>query len=289
MNELYALDPAAPADTRELKLLLDQFGLQTGRFLPRYPDEWAELLRARLASVSDVERSRLTLLLQRRDKFVPTAAPYPRTRDWDHNAHEAVTRKLFDGVIGATGNKHGWPTPEGVLYDDDKALPPGRGEHVPMQAPRYADCAEPLFRASAEVFLVDPYFTLKTKSGTRDRRRWPVLLALLRRAESVGTCQSLRLVLQRDRVKETHGSEQDLGNELSEALTDSKTTLIELNFELREDVGHGRYLFSIHGGLQFDRGFEEHRTEANHVHWLSGPELAPLLDRFTRPPLQVHR
>jgi hypothetical protein len=31
-------------------------------------------------------------------------------------------------------------------------------------------------------------------------------------------------------------------------------------YEVRESVGHGRYLLSIHGGLQFDRGFDRDRV-----------------------------
>jgi hypothetical protein len=53
-----------------------------------------------------------------------------------------------------------------------------------------------------------------------------------------------------------------------------------VEFEVRHDVGHGRYLLSIHGGLQFDQGFEEGNKAPNHVHWLSTPELEPLLKRF---------
>jgi hypothetical protein len=46
-------------------------------------------------------------------------------------------------------------------------------------------------------------------------------------------------------------------------------------------VNHGRYFFSLKGGLQFDNGFELNSTNHNHVHWLSKNELDPLLDKYT--------
>ncbi len=170
-----------------------------------------------------------------------------------------------------------------MLYDDEASLPEGRGAHVDMRALVYADCARPLLLTSAEVTLVDSYFTLRNKAGKRCHRRWPVLQALLRSAEAAATCQILRLVLQRPQIEATEGSEQGLKDDLMEALCESGAKRIKLDYELRDSVGHGRYLMSIHGGLQFDQGFEESKGKQNHIHWLSKPELDPLLNRFARP------
>lgn len=284
MNENYALDPDAPADVRELKLLLDQFGLQTGRFLSRYPDDWSALLLQRMEGASQMERARaIDILARRRGYLVPTSAPYQRSTGWANNAAVAAERhRAFGSVIGRSGNGFGWPSVVQVLYEDDHALPVGAGAHLPMQAAQYVECVRPLFLASAEVFLVDTYFTLRTRSGEPDRQRWQVLVAFLKLAEEVGTCEVLRLILARDRIDETEGSESRLEDDIGTALEQSGTKRIEVLYEIRHDVGHGRYIFSLHGGLQFDQGFQEHRTKRNHVHWLSRPELNPLLDRFGR-------
>lgn len=282
MNENYALDPEAPADARELKLLLDQFGLQTGRFLSRYPEDWPTLLLQRLEGASQMERARaLDILNRRRGYLVPTTAPYQRSRGWANNAAVAAERhRTFDAVIGQTSNGFGWPSVEQVLYEDDHALPPGLGAHLPMQAAQYVECVRPLFLASAEVFLVDTYFTLRTRSGERDRGRLRVFVAFLKLAEEARTCEVLRLILARDRIDETEGSESRLEDDIGAALEQSGTKRIEVLYEIHDNVGHGRYIFSLHGGLQFDQGFEESRTKRNHVHWLSKPELDPLLERF---------
>ena len=282
MNERYALDPAAPADLRELKLLLDQFGLQTGRFLARYPQDWSTLMLERLGATSDMERQRVRELLQRRKAcLVPAPASFRLGTTWAGNAAVAVEReRAFHAVIGTRQNGYGWPSAEDVLYDDAHALTPGIGAHVPMQAAAYADCVRPLLQASAEVTLVDAYFTLRDAYGQRCKRRWPVMLALLKAAEASGTCQSLRLIFERKQVEKTAGTEDVLARDLEAALSEAGVHRVGVEFLVVEDAGHGRYLLSIHGGLQFDQGFEEARKATNHVHWLSRPELEPLLLRF---------
>ena len=290
-NERYAVDPAAPADSRQLKLLLDQFGLQTGRFLARYPYGWPKDVAARFDGLSQMEQQRVVdLLARRRACMVPTPpASFQPGLPWANNAALAVQGRVVDGVIGQPGNGFGWRSVDQVLYDEEASLPEGRGAHVEMRAPLYADCVRPLLAASAEVFLVDPYFTLRTKVGKCCARRWPVLQALLRAAESAGTCEVLRLVLDRHQIDDTHGSEHALVDDLESALAESGARRVSLEYDLRDSVGHGRYLFSIHGGLQFDQGFEEQRGQRNHIHWLSRPELDPLLDRYGRSTSRVMR
>ena len=284
MNENYALDPDAPADSRELKLLLDKFGLQTGRFLARYPEDWSEMLLKRLERASQMEQARaLELLVRRRGLLVPSTAPYIPSTRWANNAAVASERHgAFAKVIGQDKNGFGWPSAQQVLYDDECELSEGRGAHVPMQAARYVECVRPLFLASAEIFVVDRFFTLRTEFGKPDRRRWPVLLAFLRLAESARNCEVVRLILERGRVEKTESSHDVLEHDIEVALEESGTKRISVEYEIRESVGHGRYVFSLHGGLQFDQGFEESRAASNHIHWLSKPELDPLLDRFGR-------
>lgn len=285
MNELYALDPAAPADWRELKLLLDQFGLETGRFVARYPQDWTEQLKQVLGGAGPVERARVEALLRRRRSCVlPPAVParYEPARNWPQNAAVAAEAdRAFTQVIGQRGNGYRWPTPDEVLYDEDQALPPGRGAHLPMQSGAYAACVRPLLLVSPEVTLVDPYFTTRDRNGQRCRRHWPVLTALLRAAQATRTCQTLRLLLSRGHVHETVGDDGRLEQDLDAALDEAAASRVGVTYELRDELGHGRYLLGLQGGLQFDRGFEVLRAgETNHVHWLSAPELGPLQQRF---------
>lgn len=283
MNERYAVDPEAPSNARDLKVMLDQFGLRTGRFLSRYPENWKQLLMARFDELSDLERMKAFELLQRRrSSLLPVGdVPYQAATTWAGNAAVAKERhRAFDVVIGQLGNGYGWPALEKVLYDDDGALPAGVGEHVPMQAARYAKCALPLFAASSEVILVDKYFTLRDRFGERCRHRWPVMTELLKAAEASATCQSFRLVLNSSHIRETEGSDDALERDLHDVLNEAGIRRVVVKCDVGYLDEHGRYLLSIYGGLQFDHGFEEKSKSRNHVHWLSEPELTPLLKLY---------
>ena len=55
---------------------------------------------------------------------------------------------------------------------------------------------------------------------------------------------------------------------------------LEICYIFHKNMNHGRYFFSIKGGLHFDNGFELYTNSNNHVHWLSKHELDPLLDKY---------
>lgn len=285
MNERYAVDPDAPCDWRELKLLLDQVGLQTGRFLAHYPSDWDIFVRQHFAGASDMDRKRVAELLARRDKVaLACAEPFRRHLGWPENAQKAkaTSPAAFQDLVSSSGNAVGLKTLQDVLYEAGKDWPSGVGAHVPMQASSYARCAAPLFELSAEVIMVDRFFRLRSDSGHWDQRRRRVLEALLQLAAQNTNFQCLRLVLERPSIGTTSSIERALENDLEVLLGGVRANHFTVEYELRDSVGHGRYLFSIHGGLQFDHGFDEDSRKTNHVHWLALPELEPLLKLYAR-------
>lgn len=285
MNEHYALDPESLTSARDLQVLLRMFGLQAGRFVAKYPLHWPKLFTQYAQSLPDVERARmLALWRSKKSALLPLGElPYDEGLAWANNAAVAHDKhRAFQDVIGRTGNGFGWRALEDVLYGDDCELPDGRGDHVPMKAIEYAKCVAPLFHASAEVTLVDPYFTLEQEGGRHDMRRIPVLKALLQVANQSPSMESLRLILERRHIENKMVSTSRLQDRLQQLVAESGAGRITVSAKVveRDELGHGRYIFSIHGGLQFDQGFEEQKGARNHVHWLSEPELKPILDRF---------
>jgi hypothetical protein len=280
VNERYAVDPDAPCDWRELKLLLDQVGLQTGRFLAQYPTDWALFLRQHFAEASDMDRKRVMELLARRNKVaLACGEPFRRHLGWPENAKQSKSSSptAFDDVVSLTGNTAGLKSLQDVLYEAGKEWPSGVGAHVPMQAAAYARCAAPLFELSSEVVMVDRFFRLRSDSGQWDQRRRRVLEALLQLAAKNLNFQCLRLVFERPKTGSSSTHERAFEDDLELLLGGMRADHFSVDYELRERVGHGRYLFSIHGGLQYDHGFDEDARNTNHVHWLALPELEPLL------------
>ena len=282
MNERYAVDPQATADWRELKLLLDRVGLQSGRFLALFPSDWTLFLQQGFANASDMDRKRVVELLRRGKFAVSCDAIYRRHLGWAENATAALigSPAAFCEAIAATENKLGLKTLQDLLYEDGQDWPAGVGDHVAMAAADYARCASPLFELSAEITLVDRFFRLRTERGEKDWRRINVLQAFFKLAASSSAFQCLRLVLELPKESVQSRYEQDLEKDIEDLLSACTGNPFAVEFDVRREVGHGRYLFSIHGGLHFDHGFDEKRGQKNHVHWLSIAELLPLIERY---------
>ena len=280
MNERYAVDPDAPADWRELKLLLDQVGMQTGRFLARYPLDWDLFVKEHFADSSEMDKKRvLELIARRRNVSLACPEEFKRHLAWAENATKAKAKcpTVFHDLVSSEGNQAGLKTLQDVLYEPGKEWPSGIGAHIPMNAAEYARYASPLFELSAEVSLVDRFFRLRTETGHWDPRRRSVLESFLTLAGRFPKFQSLRLVLELPKTVSQSKFESTLEDDLGELLDNVKANHFSIEYKLLESVGHGRYLLSSSGGLQFDHGFDEDRRKLNHVHWLALPELEPLL------------
>ena len=65
MNDIYAIDPRAPEDLKDLKLLSELFGFAHGRFVAEYPADWVYFLQSRLKEMGALDQSRASILLNK--------------------------------------------------------------------------------------------------------------------------------------------------------------------------------------------------------------------------------
>lgn len=280
MNEYYALDPRVSVSLRDLKSFLQRFGLREGRFLSKYPLDWPSRFTQNAQQLPDVERARV-LELWRKNKLSLIPLPgvqYNEAMDWELNAKATYDRPgLWQEVFGREGNPFGWRSVGDVLDEVGNDLLDGRGGHICMKADVYAKCVAPLFSVSEEVTLVDPYFYL----ANRDYGRSKILRALLELAKQTAV-RSVRLICEEKHIADTMScfTESDFLRKVDEAVDASSLAKLSVRLLDKAAIGHGRYIFSCHGGLQFDHGFEEREQKRNHVHWLSDKELHPIQERF---------
>ncbi len=290
MNEIYAVDPAAPKDGEELMNLVRLFGPTEGRFLYDFPCEWLNEALARIERESEMTKLRAkTFLHRRRRAFVDPERHVPLRGTWSEAACMLEPRK---GLIGPRGCPPTAVPIDAALYDET-TLPDSRAEHVPRTPYGLRTAAQMLFRISPRIVLVDPYLRLSylDDGGRRrdDRRFKPVLLELLRAATSEGTEIMEIFVSKRSSEGE---SENDFADRLDRLKTEAGAAALQLQYGvLEEDIAdlpgrrqHARYLLGIGSGLHFDHGFDSTDDGSlNHVHWLSESELRPLLLRFGLP------
>lgn len=272
MNELYGIDPSSPKDLKDLKALLTRFGLAQGRFIARYPSDWEQELLSSFSEVSELDRVRLTRLIQMHQTiFLSAPIPFNRSKIWPRNvAEHCLPVRAFDRILARNPNEEGFETLEDYLWDEDDDLGASRGAFIDMAPECYADACVPLFECSSEVHLSDRFFQLRNQSGIINRKHWSVLRALVEKASASSKCRLFVLHFERPSVVTVKNFELRLEEDLQEIGTEFSFDFL---YDIRDSMHHGRYIFSIYGGLQFDHGFEVTRSQKNHVHWMSSSEL----------------
>jgi hypothetical protein len=274
MNEIYGVDPDAPKDLQELRSLFERFGPSNGRFIGRFPDDWLQNLERRFSHLSGLDRSRLTILVQRhQDTLLDINAPYSRTKEWGENAKNT---RLFQKALSKSPNSQSLPTLEEFLWDDSEA-DSSRGGFLPMTVDAYCNACAPLLAISSETHLADRFFQLRRDSGELNRSGISLLRGLLQKLDSYSKKRSLFIHFELPRYISEDRYEERLQGDLESLQNETNVGIL---YDIHEQMNHGRYIFSIKGGLQFDHGFLIDRTKENHVHWLSSGELRPILASF---------
>jgi hypothetical protein len=274
MNEIFAIDPLAPKDLKDIKSIVSKFGMEQGRFIANFPDDWVSLLLNHADKVSGLDRSRLIILLSKfKDSLIQVKMGYQRSKSWEDNVYK-ITSNIYK-ILGDNPNKYGFPTLESYLWGDDIIEDNGRGEHIPMTLGAYKSAVAPLFHISSEIHIADPFFQLRDEFGNMDKRRIDILQAFIDVANESSRCESIKIHFKRrinisESIQEA-GYLEDLNHVLSRC-----NSFISLSFDIHNDMTHGRYIFGVKGGMQFDHGFSLGSKKTNHVHWLSKKELTPI-------------
>lgn len=289
MNDMYGIDPDSPSSIRDLVDLLVRFQPGQGRFIAAYPGDWSSAVIAS-DRWSDSQKHRVTVFAEKiRRVLIPVRAKEALGASWSQNALH-----LKSCGVGPLLGVDGCAAPIVSLHDaleDVNAFADARGDHLPRQIPAYLKAAEPLFKLSTKVVLVDPFFGLwrKTRNGDviPDYRRRQVLSALLKCAANFGRVACFKVMLSEVALpNDPHGS--NFESEFLRIAVEAGASSVELSYEVFEDTDvrdqHARYLLGNWNGLQFDHGFDIDSRGSdkskNHVHWMSESELSPLLDRF---------
>jgi hypothetical protein len=289
MNDRYGVDPCAAASLSELASLLRLFGPEHGRFILDFPQEWFNGVRTHFQSATDLQRARLVELWVHHAKrsLLPTKTTYSPALTWPRNAANLL-REARE-LIGPAGSTPPCRALEDVLVDPS-ALQDCRGGHIPRTPDAYSEAARPLLQISPKVVLIDPYFRLRYRAGgsmisrpsARHRRS---LKALLSTAQSEGRVEVFRLMLSESEAIVGDDGVLNFEADLEELRREAGVTRIALEYDFLDAMHslerHPRYLLGNGCGLRFDWGFDTMADDStNHVEWVGGAALAPLLERF---------
>ena len=294
MNEIYAINPiflnSEDSDAiesnkviaRDLISLLSKFGMSEGRFVAEYPDEWSDLFKSQLSKLKDTQRSRLEIMLAKRqaDGIISVQDPYLRSKDWVENALNA---KLRYGNINSVITHYdtdikGVLSIEDVLYASE--LKDSRGGFIRSEISSYKKILTPLFFKSTELYLQDMHFHFEDYDNKKRMRR-DVLRMFVELATASKRCKRIFLFLNSSKHP-TRASFENLKYELITVVKEFGVTNFSFEPKLVEPKeSHGRYIFGVKGGLQFDHGFDASGPKAtNNLRWLSSDEVTVLCQKY---------
>ena len=285
MNDLYGIDPDAPANARDLADLLRLFRSGEGRFIAACPDNWLSAI-ARSGRWTDSQKHLVMAFSEQIKRvLIPLNRHEVTTPVWSEN----VPRLQSSGVqslLGACGC-NAPIVPLHVALEDPNAFADARGGQIPRQIADYVRAVQPLFKLSTKVVLVDPFFGLwratKLRDVVPDHDRRNVLAELLKCAAQSGRVACFNIFLSKDALPDDPDGKRFM-KVFERIANDAGAGHIELSHKALAGNQHARYLLGNYTGLQFDHGFDidtrPNGRSKNHVHWMSESELAPLLDRF---------
>ena len=291
MNDVYGVDPAAPANFRDFAQLMRVFEPGQGRFIADFPMEWFHDVRIHMTSLTDVQQlMALEMWLKiGRNAVVPVNVRFNSAWLWAENA--VALRGHVKKVIGTSGCPATMEPLDKVLLDPS-SFPDARGGHIPRTAHAYAEAARPLLQISPKIVLVDPYFKLRfvdPRSGRifRSDRHRKSLAALLSEAARWKRVETFRLM-----VSDEEALKGDQDGEIFSADLEDIAQQADASGSIEIEWGvldrsisaqrHPRYLLGMNSGLHFDWGFDtDDVNTTNHIEWMGKSVLEPLLKMFT--------
>jgi hypothetical protein len=292
MNDLYAIDPSAPADFRDFVQLMRVFDTGQGRFIVDFPINWVGEVQTHMKSMTDIQKMQMCerWVQKGRNAIVPPSSQFHPSRSWTWSENALLLSDSVKNLIGPKGCPAHVVSLEKALSDPD-GFPDARGAHIPRTAIAYATAARPLLQTSPKVVLVDPYFKLRYKDDrtgkfVRSHRHWNSLGKLLSEAVKWHRVEVFKLMVSEEIALEQDIEGEDFSRDL-EALAHEVGAIGCILIEwgvLDKSVSterHPRYLLGNKSGLHFDWGFDTgDANTTNHIEWMGESVLNKLLDNF---------
>jgi len=252
----YAVEPEAIGSSwQNFRYLIEKFGFDRGRLISQFPKSWFRMVYEASASLKEVERKRLTEILNdaKRSKVIRSRRPYDPADDWLQNALTQQATSPFHAIIA---NANPDETASIIIIDDaGEAHPLMKAPHtweVERVGTTLAAAMGPLLRSAREVLFVDRFFDI---SKERYRETLRACLEVLHE----GGSQDVRCEIHfcdHDSRPDTDFLIRNAPKWLAGVLPDGMSIAL---FAWKERNGgadfHARYLLTDVGGLNVDAGF----------------------------------
>lgn len=254
MHAIFAIEPDAINNWKDLRYVLEKFGYSKGLLIARYPKSWMKMVMDACHSngVGDIELARVEekLRIVKDDRLVRMGLPYDGANWLESVSDESVLNELSAVLIKSqpTSDKfHNIDDAHENLFEDRREV------HVKRNANALAEAAKYVLTVSDKFVLVDPYFQPKRKCTK-------VLDSMLHICRVNGELPS-QVIIFSDYSTDPRSSavvrgeyERLLNGWIEQGVIFNVSRVA--GDQLDQDF-HARYLFNQSAGLRFDRGFVE--------------------------------
>ncbi len=249
----YALDPEALRSWANFKYLIDQFGLDKGRLISKFPSKWKKSVYEACAGMPDGEKKNIEVALKNIDESLLFASgrEFNKDLDWISNASQSHALSEFQAIITILeradvfgGLDHEKIREKPTCWKS--GIPPVRRKACDMAA-----AAEKLLKASSDIIFVDQHYNCKPRHNRP-------LAAFLRNACTGSTVKRLEYHMKFNGATanwfnmELEKQVRYLGLPESHELTFYRWSELP-----GRDEFHGRYILTELAGVRFDVGLDE--------------------------------
>ena len=265
MMREYAVEPKAiVVNWENAKYLLENFGLEQGRLISKFPDDWSNQVLNAAKNWKSVEKLRLIEKLKRVKKVIFSV----KHRKFLHRGGQWLEQVLkqheldpFHAIIVVEKPTEYNPAIVAVseIEEDHKLFRVDRTQKIQRVGSEIANALEEFLKSAKILLFIDPYFN--------DLEKY---------RETLGACLKL---LQRDKLNEinceVHHSNENFGYKMQDRINVNKKVIngvipqgLSVDFytwrekDLGEDF-HDRYLLTDRGGVTLGAGFSEEGKDEN--------------------------
>lgn len=259
MNELYACDPVAIKSSSELKMLLSHFNPFVGRYVIECPyyDNWRKMVIDQFSQSGELEKKRVSYLIHKAKEkstfYRPKSAHWNDSKVWLENAlsNEIPLSRIVteDGTQETTG-----------IFDLN--LPSTAGERILGNLQEFARVTEVLLHMSQEVYFIDPYLYF-------DKTNVKLVVEKLVEILSSSKCKKATFICHVPKdsksVDEVKKSAEYFLRKLRRDYQAITFKYLMLNDAASHIKMHKRYLLSIKGAVELDKGFQLETNKGSRV------------------------
>lgn len=255
----FAVEPTALGSWNNFRYIVDQFGIDHGRLISRFPGMWKKMVYEACSNCKEVERKRIEEKLKGIDsKLLRNNRIYDADKDWLTNAENQQLTNPFRAIIASNNPRaHDHVILAHDLDDSHPLWKVDREISVHRKAAALAKCASKLLFLSKEILFIDPYFNPeKTKFMN-------VMKCFLEFALQGVSPTRIEVHSEYDFETDPDPEEwKEMCQEAFEPLIPKgmKMKIVRWTEKFGGEKLHARYLLANIGGLRYETGLDEGKT-----------------------------